>query len=152
MIKHLKNARKFAHEYNFDSGLEYNLCAIIVKGGNILSVGHNKRSTNAFVEHFADLARGERDCCLSAHAELDAICAARTKNDLRKSKIYVTRIKSSGELGMARPCPICELAIKSYGIKRAYYTIDNFHYGVTRPGNLEETKDQIIRHKFQDQL
>jgi len=61
MHKHLKTAAKLAYDHEFDEGLEYFLCAIIVKGGNILSVGFNKKSTNAFVEHFADMARGKRD-------------------------------------------------------------------------------------------
>jgi len=132
MLKYITLAEKFAVEHKFDNALEYNLCAVIVRGGGIVSVGYNKKSTNAFVEHFADLVRGERDYCLSTHAELDAICKSRSKSDLRGTKIYVVRIKPSGGLGMARPCVICQKALYSYGVKKAFYSITNSEYGVMR--------------------
>jgi len=132
MHKHLKTAAKLAYDHEFDEGLEYFLCAIIVKGGNILSVGFNKKSTNAFVEHFADMARGKRDYCLSTHAEQDAILQARSKIDLRGTKMYVVRIKPSGGLGTAKPCIICEHVLFSYGISRVYYSINTEEYGVLK--------------------
>lgn len=135
MLKHLKTAQKLAQEHEYDEGLEYFLCAVIVKGGNILSIGYNKKSTNGFVEHFADVARGQRDYCLSTHAEMDAVLAARAKIDLRGTKIYVVRIKASGGLGMARPCFICQHMLYNYGIRRAYYSIDDDEYGVMKVDN-----------------
>lgn len=135
MLKHLKTAQKHALEHEYDEGLEYFLCALIVKGGNILSIGFNKKSTNGFVEHFADVARGQRDYCLSTHAEMDAVLSARAKIDLRGTKIYVVRIKVSGGLGMAKPCEICEHVLYNYGIRRAYYSIDDDEYGVMKVVN-----------------
>jgi len=132
MLKYITIAEKFALDHEYDDPLEYHLCAVIVRGGGIISVGYNKKSTNGFVEHFADLVRGERDYCLSTHAELDAIYNGRSKSDLRGAKIYVVRIRPSGGVGMARPCPICQCALHSYGIKRAYYTISDTEYGVMK--------------------
>jgi len=135
MLKYLKSAEKLALEHEYDELLGYYLCALIVKGGNILSVGFNKKSTNGFVEHFADLVRGERDYCLSTHAEMDAVLRARGKLDLRGTKIYVVRIKPSGGLGMAKPCEICEHVLFNYGIRRAYYSINDNEYGVMKVVN-----------------
>jgi len=132
MHKHLKAAARLAHDHEFDAGLEYYLCAIIVKGGNVLSVGYNKKATNSFVEYFADLARGKRDYCMSTHAEQDAILQARSKIDLSGTKMYVVRIKPSGGLGLAKPCIICEQAIYNYGISRVYYSIGTEEYGVLK--------------------
>lgn len=135
MLKYLKTAEKLALDHEFDEALEYYLCAIIVKGGNILSIGYNKKSTNGFVEHFADLVRGERDYCLSTHAEMDAVLKARGKHDLRGTKLYVVRIKPSGGMGMAKPCEICQHVMYNYGISRAYYSIDDEEYGVMKVKN-----------------
>lgn len=135
MQKFLRLAEQNARAYEFDPYLDYHLCAILVKGGKILSVGYNKGSTNAFVEHFADLVRGYRDYSLGIHAEMDAVLKARSKTDLKGCKIYVTRIRRDGELGMARPCEICQKILHTYGIKRAYYTISTSEYGVMRVQN-----------------
>jgi len=125
-------AEKYALDHKFDEGLEYFLCAVIVRGGSVVSVGFNKKPTNTFVEHYADIARGKRDYCMSTHAELDAICKARAKVDLRGTKLFVTRIKPSGGMGMARPCEICMGALENYGIKRVYYSIEDNEYGVLK--------------------
>lgn len=136
MCKFLKTAEKYTRSNDFDPSLNFHLSAVLVLGGQIISVGYNKRSTNSFVEHYADKLRGKRQYCLSTHAELDAICKARTKCDISGSKIYVARVrKADGEVAMARPCPICETALAAYGIKRAYYTIARGEYGVMKPSN-----------------
>jgi deoxycytidylate deaminase len=140
MIKWLKMAERFASEHVFDEDLAQKLCAIIVKGGNVVSVGYNKITTNSFVEHYTDAARGcGRDYCLSTHAEMSAVLKARGKIDLRGSKIYVTRVRPKGatigRVGMAKPCPICQHVLYNYGIKRAYYTISDNEYGVLKIQN-----------------
>ncbi len=143
-MRYLKLAEKLSLEYNYDDGLEYFLCAVIARGGNVLSVGYNKKSTNAFVEHYADVARGVRDYCMSTHAEMSAVLSARGKHDLTGTKLYVVRTKPSGGLGMARPCPICYRVLQSYGIKKAYYSISDEEYGVMKiksDQEYEELKD-----------
>lgn len=135
MLKYISIAEKFALEHEYDDPLEYHLCAVIVRGGSVISVGYNRKSTNGFVEHFADLVRGERDYCLSTHAEMDSVLRARGKTDLRGTKIYVARIKASGGLGMAKPCEICQHILYNYGIRRAYYSISDTEYGVLKITN-----------------
>lgn len=135
MLKYLRLAEKFALEHEFDAALEYYLCAVLVRGGGVISVGYNKKATNGFVEHYADQVRGERNYCLSTHAEMDSILRARGKTNLRGTKIYVVRIKPSGGLGMARPCEICQHILYNYGIKRAHYSITDSEYGVMKLTN-----------------
>jgi deoxycytidylate deaminase len=132
MHKYLLLAKSFGDQHTFDEYLEHHVCAIIVKGGRVLSVGYNKSGTNAFVRYYQKIAKHEY--CETTHAEQDAILKVRSKTDLRGSKIFVVRLRSSnsplGELGLARPCPICEEVLKSYGIKRAYYSISDNEFGV----------------------
>ena len=140
MHKFLKLAQHNAYAYEYDEYLEYHLCAVLVKGGQVLSIGYNKQATNSFVEHFTDRVRGVRDYCLSTHAEMDVVLKARNVTDLRGSKIFVARVRRDGDLALARPCEICQEILYSYGVKRAYYTISNNEYGVMRVKNPENDK------------
>lgn len=128
-FKFLEMARKFALEHEYDPNFEYRLCAIIVRGGKILSVGYNKRLTNSFTEHF----KASEHVC-STHAECDAILKVRSKIDLTDAKIYVARVLYRGnEFGLAKPCEMCEKAIQRYGFKRAIYSISDKEYGTLKP-------------------
>lgn len=149
MHKFLKKTIMYAMEHDFDPRLDYTLAACIVRGGSIVSVGFNSYHTNQFVEHYTSLVRGSgRGYALSTHAEQAAVLRAREKIDLRGTKIYVARLRPTGSpdgiVGMARPCEICEEVLRAYGIKRAYYTIDDRHYGFMRIGKNGCT-DKIIR-------
>lgn len=139
MHKYLRMALDIASKNEYDDTLEYHLCAIIVRGGSIVSVGFNKRSHNSFVEHYMDVAKFGRDWCCSTHAEMDAVLRARGKSDLRGCKIFVARRrKRDGQPAMARPCEICQHVLYNYGIRRAYFTMDNESYGVMKVVNPAE--------------
>jgi len=46
------------------------------------------------------------------------------------SIMFVSRVmRNNKEYGMARPCPTCQIFIKSKGIKKVYYTINKKCYG-----------------------
>jgi deoxycytidylate deaminase len=124
-----------AHVY--EPSIEHKVCAVIVRGGAILSVGFNQRKTNAFVEYYTDKVRGHgRGYYMSTHAEQNAILSIRKKVDLTGSTIYVARLRSLaskyGKVGLSRPCNICQKVLLSYGIKKAYYTITDNEYGVMK--------------------
>jgi len=150
MHRFLRLAFNYIDDNKYDTQ-DYHLCAILVRGGSVISVGYNKLNTNAFVEHYADIARGpRRGFCLSTHAEQDAILKARNKVDLRGCKIFVARRKRLDQSpGMARPCPVCENALANYGIRKAYYTINEHQYGKMIIGPTGETHDvvsEITKH------
>jgi tRNA(Arg) A34 adenosine deaminase TadA len=52
------------------------------------------------------------------HAEIAALVKCREECDT----IVVARVNPQGKLRMARPCPICELALKEAGILKIHYT------------------------------
>ena len=147
MNKYLRMAMSFACENKYDDALEYHLCAVIVRGGSVVSVGYNKKGTNSFVEHYGDLAKGERDWCLSTHAEMDAVLKARGKIDLRGCKIYVARRRKIDQAcAMARPCEICRHVLYNYGIRRAYYTISETDFGQMKIVNPASTFNSRSSH------
>jgi deoxycytidylate deaminase len=134
MNKYLRLAAKFCYAHKQDETLEYNLCAIIVRGGSVLSVGYNSRSNSALQEFYKTQ---EYSCTL--HAEVDAILRVRRKIDLRGSKIYVVRLlqnnrpinptiadySNAARFGMARPCLTCQIVLGRYGVRKMCYTISN---------------------------
>lgn len=149
MHKYLKIAANLASSHDYEECLDYRLCAVIVRGGNIISVGYNKKNTNGFVEHYTDKVRGnDRDYCLSTHAEMSSILAARNKTDLSGCKIFVARIRppeARQRLGLAKPCAICRASLSAYKIKRAYYTIDDDTYGVMNIVNKNKKNNKKKR-------
>jgi tRNA(Arg) A34 adenosine deaminase TadA len=57
--------------------------------------------------------------------------------------IYVARIsKSAGGYAMARPCGMCQIRIKSFDVKKVYYSINDTHYGIWFP---EDDEDKVFK-------
>ena len=106
--------------------LEYSLAAAIVSGGRVLSVGMNKQKFNSIIDVF------KTNEWSNIHAEVDAILRVRNKIDLTGSKIYVARMTVDGDIRNAMPCEMCVNILRTYGIKRAIYTIDDSSYGVLK--------------------
>lgn len=149
MNRYLRMAIDQAYSHNYEENIDHAHCAILVKGGSVISIGFNKPNTNSFVEYYTDKVRGNnRNYCLSTHAEQAAILEVRSKIDLSNCKIYVARIRPpaspNGKLGMSRPCAICERVLLAYGIRKAYYTIDDDHYGIMFL-NRDKISDEIVR-------
>lgn len=74
--------------------------------------------THPLQAHFAKLAGKPNATYL--HAELAALlkCGKR-----KPFSIFVERYKKDGSSGLAKPCAICERAIKAWGVKRISYTV-----------------------------
>lgn len=130
MHKFLKSAINLANAYEFDERLGYTHCAIIVRGGAILSVGYNGLNTNGFVDYLRSFGNNDRPFS-NKHAEVSAILSARNKIDLRGSKLYVVRVKPTG-IGLSRPCLSCCQAARQYGIRRIVFTVDENEYSVLK--------------------
>jgi deoxycytidylate deaminase len=56
------------------------------------------------------------------HAEISALVKCRQEG---ADTIVVARVNSLGDLRMAKPCPICQLAIKEAKISRIFYSTNN---------------------------
>jgi deoxycytidylate deaminase len=62
------------------------------------------------------------------HAEVSAIIKAKGK----AKKIIVARYNAKGKFAMAKPCPICQIAIKEAEIDEVYYTNTNGEISLLR--------------------
>ena len=95
----------------------YKLTAIIYdKKGRVLSIGENNYiKTHPYQAKLAKAAGLEYQEKVFLHAEVSAII--RCKDLSKAHRILVTRVGKSGKLLLAKPCKICESAIKAAGIK-----------------------------------
>lgn len=141
MNRFLEKARRLALDHEYPEPLSYRLAAVLVSGGKILSTGYNDTALTSFSRH----AARRRVFCLTTHAEVGAIYRARKKIDLTGTKMYVSRIGGGGRYAMARPCEMCEHVLYRYGISRAYYSIDDQHYGVLHVESQGRVTDRIYR-------
>jgi deoxycytidylate deaminase len=123
MHKFLKLAYDLALAHDFDKSMDYFHCAVIAKGGKVLSVGYNARGFHSFVECYKVK---EHTCTI--HAEIAAILAKRKKVRFEGSKVYVVRIRPNGTVAMSRPCEMCQQVLHNYGVKRAYFSTDEFPF------------------------
>lgn len=52
----------------------------------------------------------------------------------KNGTLYVARVsRRTGEYVMSRPCDMCRVRIKSFGVKKVYYSINQNQYGVWDP-------------------
>lgn len=95
-------------------------CVIIDKKGNIISEGANTLSKSHPVQaHWAKKARKEK--CIWLHAEIHAL----VKCHETPYALFVARIMRNGNIGMSKPCKICQAAIQTAGVQIVTYTTAN---------------------------
>lgn len=87
--------------------------------GNILSTGLNSYDkTHPLQAKYANRTDNHHHVFL--HAEIAAL--VKNRSGEKASKIYVARLYKNGEYALAKPCPICSMAIKEAGIEEIIYT------------------------------
>ena len=96
----------------------YILAKCFDKKGKLLSVAFNSyKRTHPIQKYFAEKVGLEHKEYL--HAEVAAILKAKDK---KIHRISVERYNKHGQPMLAKPCPICQEAIKAYGINVVEYT------------------------------
>lgn len=91
------------------------------KRGKQISIGINDyKKSHPMQKHFACLVGlPEKD---RIHAEIQALLRCK---DVVPYKITVERYNSEGTPVLAKPCPICQRAIETYGASVVEYTTSN---------------------------
>jgi tRNA(Arg) A34 adenosine deaminase TadA len=86
----------------------------------VLSVGQNSyvKTHPLQAEHAIKVGLPER---IFLHAEIHAI--VRCRNLEQAHRIFISRWNESGKSLLAKPCRICDSAIKAAGIKIVEYTL-----------------------------
>lgn len=92
--------------------------AVDKKGKVIAESSNSYIKTHPLQAKFAKLVGLEDKCYL--HAEIATIIKAKGQ---QVSKLYVARVDSKGNPCLAAPCPVCNAALKKYGISSVEYTL-----------------------------
>ncbi len=116
---------------------------LLIKAGEIaISLNHNDSKRNFLLGSIGIRNDGVRvsakngSVITSSYNEYRVISDAHAEMRCLKKMgkggvLYTARIlKKDGSYAMARACGRCLLRMKMAGVEKAYYTIDNFHYGV----------------------
>lgn len=99
----------------------YKIGCVVTYKSNIISYAWNEpKKSHPLMASYAKRAGYPKIIYL--HAEISALLKC---GENLGDTIYVVRITKSGKLSMAKPCPVCELAIKEFGIKRVYFSNPN---------------------------
>ncbi len=111
----------------------HRLVSCIVLKNKVIAYGFNQLKTHPFQSQFA-----KNPDAIFWHSETNAIFNALkviSENDLRKTTLYVARIKSTGPVGditwgKSIPCEGCMSCLNRYKIKKVIYTLEGInHYG-----------------------
>lgn len=107
---------RIAEKESLKSNYKYKIGAVVVKGGSIISIGHNDiryRSTGC--SKYSDWKE-------SLHAE--RACISKVSKELvNGSSIYIfRRDNEQGLPALSKPCPQCAKLISDMGIKKVYFT------------------------------
>jgi tRNA(Arg) A34 adenosine deaminase TadA len=95
------------------------IATVYDRRGRILSVGHNHYTkTHPTQARYAALANMPHRMFL--HAEISALVKCKSSDAY---KIKIERYDAKGNPKLAKPCPVCELAIKEAGINFVEYTV-----------------------------
>lgn len=96
---------------------------IFDRKGNVLAIGFNSYSKTHPLQFKLACKCGNPDRSY-LHAEIDAIRKLKSNTDYAY-RIYVERYFKNGKPALAKPCEICQLAIKKVKIKHIEYTVQN---------------------------
>ena len=89
------------------------------KSGNVLSTACNSYNKSHPMMHYLAVKVGH-PAKIYLHAEVLALLKTRGK---KVHSIHVERYNKRGEPMLAKPCPVCEEAIKAWGVKEVSYTM-----------------------------
>lgn len=97
---------------------KYKLGAVLVKNGNIISVGFNKIKFNS--KYSFPMKE-------TIHAEM-ACLKTSGKDYLKNAIVFVYREDSRGNPALAKPCYNCLSRLKKFGVKRIYYSTGEYPF------------------------
>jgi deoxycytidylate deaminase len=108
---------ELAKKLSLKSTSKFKLGCVIANKNRIVCVGHNfMEKTHPKVPSIWK----------TLHAELHALIGT-SSLDTKGCVAYVYRETKDGQLANAKPCPMCEAALRQAGVKKVYYTdIDGY--------------------------
>lgn len=114
----IRNSERFQKRREL-SGDFFLISAVLDKKGRIISLGENNGlKTHPKMMYYSSKTIYKKKK-IYLHAEISALIRSPYK---KAHTIVVIRLNRNGHLAMARPCPVCQLAIADSGVKNVYYS------------------------------
>ena len=88
--------------------------------GNIIAEAGNSYVISHPLQYKYALRAGHPEACF-LHAEIHLL-AKLAKSRKACNTVYIARAKRDGSEGLAKPCPICSMALEAAGIVNIVYT------------------------------
>jgi deoxycytidylate deaminase len=93
------------------------ISATLDKRNRIISIGENSSiKTHPMMLHYS--TKSKRANKIYLHAEISAM----VKSQRLVHKLIVIRIDHNGQFALAKPCPLCQMALSDAKITKVYYT------------------------------
>lgn len=89
------------------------------KSGKLLASSENNYKKTHPIMAYLGKKVGQHPARICLHAEVSALLKCKDK---RPYKIHVERYAKDGRPMLAKPCPICEEAIRMFGVSVVSYT------------------------------
>jgi len=109
--------RYYSENGNLGHGCHTLIAIAVDSNGIIIAKGINSYSKTHPLQAGYAKKMGREDA-IYLHAEIAALVKCRRDPYI----MFVFRFNKKGKLSMAKPCPICNLAMKEAGIKKIVYT------------------------------
>jgi len=104
------------------------------KRGHLISIGHNSYTkSHPLQAYFAKKVGHPNKIYL--HAEIAALIQAGICTDNNVHEISILRYNTKGEPVTSKPCPICQEAIKAFGVSHVVFTDKR---GITVTRHIDE--------------
>lgn len=127
MMMHEKFFLKARDAAKLSDYSRYHIGCVVVYKNHIISSGFNSTKTHPIQKIYNKERFDTDNTPHSLHAEITALVFLKDRHDIdwKKVEIYTYRENKSGELRMSKPCKSCMALIKSLGISKVNYTINN---------------------------
>jgi len=117
-MKRISKFKTKAKETAASSNHKFQVGTVLVKKNRIISTATNLNKTHPVQASFAKMVGKPHKHWL--HAETNALI----RSDEDADEAYVCRLGKSGELRNAKPCPICQEALRQSSVSKVYYSVD----------------------------
>lgn len=112
---------------------QHKIGAVLVYGNKILAIGFNTCKTNPAQKRYnlyRNFKKYESPNNGYLHAEGLILIKTRFLDiNWSKTTLYIYRQRKDGSIGLAKPCPGCQIALEERGIEEIYYTDDKSKKG-----------------------
>ncbi len=120
----LLHKKLIQHKSSVEQAKKFFIGAVILdRKGNVVSVGNNSYTkTHPYQKKLSQKIRvKDKEHQIYLHAEISAL----VKCNIKPHTMIIARIGVDNEVfRMAKPCPLCQEALKQSGIKNVFYTND----------------------------